>query len=212
MAERGRFITFEGGEGCGKSTQLKLLFDALSQRGLSLVLTNEPGGTDEGKRLRADLLTGAKDRWDATEELLLFSVDRHLHVRKKLEPALASGQWVVSDRYYDSTTAYQGYGRGYPLDKIEMIRQVATDGLKPDLTLVFDLHPSIAVPRSLARRGNTEVRFENLDPSFHERVHQGFLTIAKAEPERCRVIDASGTIPEVQARVWQAVSQKFGLT
>lgn len=207
----GVFISFEGGEGCGKSTQLKLLFEKLVQSGINVLQTREPGGTPQAEQLRSLVLTGADDAWDATEELMLFSAARRNHSRKLIRPAMGEGKWVLSDRYLDSTTVYQGYGRGYPLDKIEVMHDLATDGLRPDLTLVFDIDPAIGVTRSMARRGNTEVRFENLDRTFHDHVRQGFLAVAAKEAKRCAVIDASGSIEDVQKRVWNTVSQRFGL-
>lgn len=209
--KKGIFISVEGGDGCGKSTQLKLLFETLSQRGITVLQTREPGGTPEAEQLRHMILTGSADRWDATEELMLFSTARRNHTRNLIRPALERGEWVLSDRYLDSTTVYQGHGRGYDMARINTLHELATEGLRPDLTLIFDIDPAIGVTRSMARRGNTEVRFENLDTAFHERVRAGFLAVARAEPQRCAVIDASGTIPEVQQRVWDVVSKRLGL-
>lgn len=211
MSQRGVFISFEGGEGSGKSTQLKLLVEALSQHGLTMIQTREPGGTPEAEQLRNMILIGSADRWDATEELMLFSTARRNHTRNLIRPALERGEWVLSDRYLDSTTVYQGHGRGYDMARINTLHELATDGLRPDLTLIFDIDPAIGVTRSIARRGNTEVRFENLDTAFHGRVREGYLEIAKAEPQRCAVIDANGSIEEVRQRVWLAVEKRFSL-
>jgi dTMP kinase len=210
MSGTGKFISFEGGEGCGKTTQLKLLAETLTESGIAVVQTREPGGTEEAEAIRALLLSGHTDKWDATEELMLFSAARHNHLRRLIVPAISQGSWVLSDRFLDSTTAYQGYARGYDMQKIALFRQMATNGTEPDMTLVFDIDPQLGLARAMARRG-TEVRFEGLQLDFHNRVRQGLLDIAGKEPERCWVIDATGSIDDVRARVWQVVRERFTL-
>lgn len=197
----GAFITFEGIDGCGKSTQLRLLAGELRVRGLKVVATREPGGTPLGQRLRAALLD-VQEQVDPLTELLVFAADRAQHVRKHLLPALQTNQIVLSDRYADATVAYQGAGRGFDSKLIHEIVELATDGLKPDLTLLFDL----SVPESAVRtRRRTESkrtdRLDSEDAAFHTRVRNAYLEIAKAEPERFRVIDARGAVNETHAAV-----------
>jgi dTMP kinase len=187
---RGRFITLEGGEGAGKSTQVARLAEALRLRGLEVLTTREPGGTANAEAVRALLVTGAADRWDALGELFLLNAARRDHVRRVIAPALALGAWVISDRYVDSTRIYQGAVKGLADGLIMQQHHLATDGLMPDLTLVLDLDPVIGLARAAARAGG-EGRFESEDHAFHQRLRAGFQALAAAEPERFRVIDAS---------------------
>ncbi len=201
----GVFITFEGIDGCGKSTQLRLLASELRVRGLDVVTTREPGGTPLGQRLRAALLD-VQEQVDPLTELLVFAADRAQHVRTLLLPALAAGKIVMSDRYADATVAYQGSGRGFKPEVIQEIVQLATDGLEPHLTLLFDL----SVPESAlrTRRRLAAKRSDRLDrehAEFHERVRNAYLEIAKAHPERVRVIDARGSVQETQQLVMEIV-------
>lgn len=206
---KGLFISFEGGEGSGKSTQIRLFCEALQARGVDLVQTREPGGTPQAEQIRTLILTGDNDAWDSTEELMLFSTARHNLIRRTIKPNLLQGRWVVSDRFVDSTTVYQGYARGYPMEGIRRFNRLATAGFRPDISIFLDIDPEKGVGRSKARAGNTEVRFENLDLEFHCKVRDGFRAIAAAEPRRCVLIDADGTIPEVQQRVWAAVEPRL---
>ena len=212
MGQLGKFITFEGGEGCGKSTQIKLLSQRLQDLKHNVVLTREPGGTPIAEKIRTLILTDSGSELDGSDELFLFSAARHNHVTRVIRPALANGSMVLSDRFYDSTTAYQGYGRGYSLEQIALMNKLATDGLSPDLTVIFDMDIDKGIARSLKRVGNDEVRFEKEERDFHVRILHGLLSIAKAEPHRCAVIDASGSIEEVQQRVWQVVSERLGVS
>ncbi len=201
----GAFITFEGIDGCGKSTQLRMLAGELRVRGLPVIATREPGGTPLGQRLRAALLD-VKEEVDPLTELLVFAADRAQHVRKHLLPALERNQIVLSDRYADATVAYQGAGRGFKPELIEEIVQLATDGLKPDLTLLFDLSVADAAVRTRKRVQNK--RTDRLDvetEDFHTRVRNAYVEIAKAEPDRFRIIDARGAVDETQRRVMEIV-------
>ena len=202
----GTFITFEGIDGSGKSTQLRLLGNFLRANGCDALLTREPGGTTLGLRLRAALLD-AMEVVDPLTELLVFAADRAQHVRRLLRPALEAGSVVISDRYADATVAYQGAGRGFSPKLISQIVQLATEGLKPDLTLLFDLSLEESSNRTARRSaGKSSGKFardrldiENAD--FHARVRDAYLQIALAEPERVKLIDTSGPVERTQERV-----------
>ena len=201
----GAFITFEGIDGCGKSTQLRMLAGELRVRGLPVIATREPGGTPLGQKLRAALLD-VKEEVDPLTELLVFAADRAQHVRKHLLPALERNQIVLSDRYADATVAYQGAGRGFKRELIEEIVQLATDGLKPDLTLLFDLSVPDAAIRTRKRVQNKRTdRLDGENEDFHTRVRNAYVEIAKAEPDRFRVIDARGSVDETHRRVMEIV-------
>ncbi len=202
----GAFITFEGIDGSGKSTQLRLLASELRLRGLDVVTTREPGGTPLGNLLRTALLD-AQEQVDPLAELLVFAADRAQHVRAQLRPALAAGHIVLSDRYADATVAYQGAGRGFAPELIADIATLATGGLKPDMTLVFDLPVAECVARTQRRTGGKKKRdrLDIEDAAFHTRVRDAYLKIASEEPERVRVIDASGSIEETHSRVMEVV-------
>lgn len=198
----GTFITFEGIDGSGKSTQLRLLSGFLRVNGCDALVTREPGGTPLGLRLRAALLD-SQEQVDPLTELLVFAADRAQHVRRVVKPALASGRVVVSDRYADATVAYQGAGRGFPPDLISEIVQLATEGLKPDLTLLFDLPVSECATRT-GRRSTEKQKADRLDAedaAFHTRVREAYLAIAAAEPQRVRVIHTSGSVDQTHAQV-----------
>ena len=204
---RGKFITFEGGEGCGKSTQIKRLKEALEREGLEVVLTREPGGTwlsEEIRHLIKDQMTDAPcDR----SELLLFLAARAQLVKNVIRPALEAGKWVVSDRFSDSTLAYQGYGRGLPLDALRQMNDFSCEGLKPDLTLLFDVSPETSRARMREREAMTATtadRIEQAGDEFHARLRSGFAALAKAEPERIMTIDANGTPDEVWELIWKS--------
>ena len=201
----GAFITFEGIDGCGKTTQLRMLAGELRVRGLPVVATREPGGTPLGQKLRTALLD-VKEEVDPLAELLVFAADRAQHVRKHLLPALQRNQIVLSDRYADATVAYQGAGRGFKPELIEEIVQLATDGLKPDLTLLFDLSVADAAIRTRKRVQNKRTdRMDAEKEDFHTRVRDAYVEIAKSEPDRFRVIDARGSVDETQRRVMEIV-------
>ncbi|HZN01395.1 MAG TPA: dTMP kinase [Pyrinomonadaceae bacterium] len=199
----GTFITFEGIDGSGKSTQLRLLGNFLRANGCDALLTREPGGTGIGLRLRAALLD-AMEEVDPLTELLVFAADRAQHVRRVVRPALAAGRVVISDRYADATVAYQGAGRGFDPELIGQIVQLATEGLKPDLTLLFDVSVSESTYRTTRRSNNRTATRDRLDiehADFHTRVRDAYLQIALAEPERVKLIDTSGPVEGTHERV-----------
>ena len=207
----GTFITFEGIDGSGKSTQLKLLNSFLRARGCQAVVTREPGGTALGLRLREALLD-ALEEVDPLTELLVFAADRAQHVRRKLMPALESGAVVISDRYADATVAYQGAGRGFPPELISQIVQLATGGLKPDLTLLFDVSIDESVSRTTRRSNSKNAaargardRLDIEAAEFHARVRDAYLSIAEADPERVKVIDTSGPVERTHEHVKQII-------
>jgi dTMP kinase len=206
----GTFITFEGIDGSGKSTQLRLLGNFLRANGCDALLTREPGGTTLGLRLRAALLD-AMEEVDPLTELLVFAADRAQHVRRLVRPALDAGRLVISDRYADATVAYQGAGRGFPPSLISQIVQLATEGLKPDLTLLFDLPIEESTSRTARRstgKAAARVSRDRLDiehADFHARVRDAYLQIALAEPERVKLIDTSGPVEHTQERVKEII-------
>ena len=207
---RGKFITFEGGEGCGKSTQVKRLKEALEREGVEVVLTREPGGTwlaEEIRRLIKDQTTEAPcDR----SELLLFLAARAQLVKNVIRPALEAGKWVVSDRFSDSTVAYQGYGRGLPLEILKEMNAFACENLKPDLTFLLDVTPETSQARLHRRETATNTaadRIELAGDEFHRRLRKGFHEQAAAEPERILVVDANGTVDEVWETIWMSMKR-----
>jgi dTMP kinase len=203
----GRFITLEGGEGAGKSTQAKLLAAALTDRGLPVLQTREPGGAPGAEVLRG-LLLNASVAWSAPAETLLHFAARAEHVERTIRPALDAGMWVVCDRFYDSTMAYQGYGLGASRDVISTLTTLV--GVHPDLTIILDVSEAVAVERQL-KRGMDADRYERLDASFHRRVRQGFREIAQAAPQRCVVVNADGTEREVQTALLAALSRQLAV-
>jgi len=203
----GTFITFEGIDGSGKSTQLRLLGNFLRANGCDALLTREPGGTTLGLRLRAALLD-ATEEVDPLTELLVFAADRAQHVRRMVRPALAAGRVVISDRYADATVAYQGGGRGFAPELIAQIVQLATEGLKPDLTLLFDVSVEESTNRTTRRSTSKTSSRDRLDiehADFHARVRDAYLQIALAEPERVKLIDTSGPVEQTHDRVKEIV-------
>ncbi|MGI8788291.1 MAG: dTMP kinase [Pyrinomonadaceae bacterium] len=205
---RGKFITFEGIDGSGKSTQLRMLANELRVRGFSVFPTMEPGGTPLGRRLRAAFLE-TEETVSPLAELLLFAADRAQHVNFLVKPALEEGKIIISDRYADATVAYQGAGRGFPETTINQIIEFATSGLKPDLTLFFDLPIEKALLRTHSRNdaGERKNRMDKETAEFYERVRDAYLRIAENEPERFRVINADGSTSEVQTRVVEIVAE-----
>jgi len=202
----GTFISFEGIDGSGKTTQLRRLENDLQARGLDVLATREPGGTPLGIRLRAALLD-AHEQVDPLAELLLYAADRAQHVRALVRPALAAGRIVLTDRYADATVAYQGAGRGFSPQLIAEVIQLATGGLMPDITLVFDLPVQTGTSRTRRRAHQTQEadRLDAEDAAFHELVRQAYLQLAAAEPQRVQVIDAGGSIDETYARMMEIV-------
>jgi dTMP kinase len=202
----GTFITFEGIDGSGKSTQLRLLACYLKDAGCEVVLTREPGGTPVGIRLRGALLD-AHEEVDPLTELLVFAADRAQHVRRVLRPAIAAGQVIISDRYADATVAYQGAGRGFSPELIAEIVQLATEGLKPDLTVLFDLSVEESIART-SRRANGKQKGDRLDAEasdFHVRVRGAYLELAGADPERIKIVETNRPAEETHKRVKEIV-------
>ncbi len=212
----GKFITLEGGEGCGKSTQAKLLCDYLQSKGIETVLTKEPGGTAEGLILRQLLVTGDKDKFDAVTECLLYYADRRNHLTKVVWPALKQGKWVISDRYADSTEAYQYYGYDKRIDfaTLQNMYQIVAGDFKPDLTLILDMPPEIGMQRSFAKAAATntqELRFESRQIAFHNNLRHGFLEIAKREAQRCVVVNANTDIATLQQNIQHIIQERLGV-
>jgi dTMP kinase len=201
-----RFITLEGGEGAGKTTQAALLAESLAAQGIPVLCTREPGGAPGAELLRTILLGGSTD-WSPRAETLLHFAARAEHVARTIGPALAAGTWVVCDRFYDSTVAYQGYGQG--ADRAFIAGLVRLLNATPDLTLVLDVPESVAADR-LRARGSGSDRYESLGAGFHARVRDGFRGIAAQEPDRCAVIDASAGVASVAAAIMAAVRHRFG--
>ncbi|MBJ7535998.1 dTMP kinase [Rhodomicrobium vannielii ATCC 17100] len=249
---RGRFITLEGGEGAGKTTQAKVLAERLRRKGINVLLTREPGGTPRAEAIREVLLSGKAKRFGALGEAVLFYAARESHLELGIRPALERGTWVICDRFSDSTRAYQGAAGGLPLSVIETIDKAVVGGTRPDLTLIFDLPPELGLKRAAERlregaasaavaderaerassaaegfRGaaaGSDVialapsdtapapdRFETMNLTFHRSLRAEFLAIAKAEPERCAVVDASDTSNRVEDKVWSIVRDRFQL-
>lgn len=211
MTERaaGRFITLEGGEGAGKSTQIARLRAWLERRAHRVITTREPGGSPGAEMIRKLLVEGPVERWDGTTEALLHFAARREHLRSTVWPALERGDWVVSDRFADSTLAYQGYGHGIEPAILEQLYKVAVGDFQPDLTIILDLPIETGLKRAAERRG-TETRYENLPLEFHARVREGFLEIAKRAPKRCVVIDATGDVEAITRRIADVVTDRLG--
>ena len=205
---QGRFITFEGGEGTGKSTQVARLVERLRARALEVVQTREPGGSPGAEDIRNIALNGDANRWSPMTETLLMFAARSDHLERTIRPALEAGRWVVCDRFADSSRAYQGVGGGTPAAFIEALDAAIVAATQPDLTLIFDLPVSIGLERAFGR-GLFETRFESKGLAFHERLRRGFLDIAARHPGRCVVIDADGDQEAVEARVWAAIEARL---
>ncbi len=211
--QHGLFVTFEGGEGSGKSTQIYRLAQYLEEKGGKVVVTREPGGTPLAERIRQTLLD-QKNKISTQQEILLYELARRDHVMELIRPALRQGKIVLCDRFIDATLAYQGYGRGLSLKLLETCNQVATGGLMPDLTLLFDLPVSVGLARSKNRlkvQKSSEGRFEALPLAFHHQVRSGYLTLAAKDRKRIVVIDASGTKNNVFKRIqksWEQFSRR----
>ncbi len=206
----GKFITFEGGDGAGKSTQIKRLAAAIEKTGLTVTVTREPGGSRGAETIRAMLLDPDAE-WDPPTEALLHFAARADHYTTKIAPALKEGAWVLCDRFADSTRAYQGYGLGLDMGAIETLYEIALDDFVPDLTIILDIPVETGVERMIERGADPD-RYEKMDTAFHERLRQGFLEIAKQDPDRCAVIDANNDIDTVTGRIFDCVETRMGVT
>ena len=211
---RGRFISLEGGEGAGKSTHIGHLAKTLESAGIDVLTTREPGGSPGAEAIRALLVGGEPDRWDGLTELLLHYAARRDHVNRTILPALDRGAWVLTDRFADSTMAYQGYGCGIAHDIVEQVHRIAVGGIRTDLTLILDIPVAAGLKRAGRRdgAGGGSNRYERMTPDFHERLRQGFLDIAAREPERCAVIDADRDAGTVARAVRAAIGERLGIT
>ena len=210
MARTGLFITFEGGEGSGKTTQIKMLEAALKTQNKEVILTREPGGCPGAEEIRKLLVTGNKDRWDPVAEIYLFSAARRAHLIEKIWPAMDAGKIVICDRYADSTMAYQGYGYGDDKERQDLVRRTYHDiagSFKPDLTIVLDIPVEIGLKRS-KRADNTEQRFETKEIEFHERLRQAYLKMAKEEPDRFLVVNANQAPEKVSQDILNEMAKR----
>lgn len=208
----GKFVTFEGGEGCGKTTQIKLAAASLAARGIPVIETAEPGGTALGLKVREILLNRGSCTIGAEAELLLFAAARAQHVREVILPALQEGTWVLCDRFADATVAYQGFGRGLDAGVIHILNAFSSLSLKPDMTLLFDLPIAIGLMRAKTRAAGSrpetaEDRFEQEDLAFHERIRKGYLTLAAGEPDRFRIIDGEADVETVHEEVCRCLEE-----
>lgn len=208
MAHHGLFITLEGGEGTGKTTQIRRLEAALEAAGHQVVTTREPGGTPEAEKIRTLLVQRDGGAWTPMTECLLLFAARVMHVETLIKPALAEGKIVISDRFTDSTRAYQAFGHGLERRIIEEMNTLTLGDFKPDLTFILDIDAAVGLARSqrrLAREESGEDRYEKIGGGFHERLRQGYLAIAAEEPERCHIVDASATLDEVTAQLQRLI-------
>lgn len=215
--EQGLFITFEGGEGSGKTTQINRLSSTLSQLGYKVLTTREPGGTPEGEKIRDLIVQRDAGNWVPMAEVLLLFAARIMHVSKVIKPALEEGKIVICDRFADSTTAYQGYGHGVDQHVLDEINTIAMGHFKPDITFILDIDPEVGLQRSDRRLAaeqfqvkQREDRYEQLDIEFHKRLRRGFLDIAQKEPDRCHILDGSQDIDTVSKQIADIVRGKVG--
>ena len=200
---QGKFITFEGGEGAGKSTQIRLLADQLIADGKEVVLTREPGGTPGAEAIRGLLLSGAEDKWDVWSEVFLIMAARRDHMQRVIEPALKAGKIVLCDRFYDSTIVYQAHTKNIDPAKLDALNEIATDQLQPDLTILLDVPVDIGLAR--AKNRGEQSRFDVMSIQFHEKIRQGFLMLADKNPARIYSIDATQPLEKIFKDIWQRV-------
>lgn len=205
--EQGCFITFEGGEGAGKTTQIARLYEFLSSQDIAVIKTREPGGTSQGAALRELLLTGDKERWTPIAEALLMTADRAEHVARVIDPALNEGRWVICDRFADSTRAYQGVAGALGLDYVNQLQAMITGHMQPDLTILLDIDPETGLARANERGG--EARFEKMGLDYHRIIRQAFLDFAAAEPSRFLVIDAAQSVADIAAQIKLGVQTRL---
>ena len=202
-----RFITFEGGEGSGKSTQIKILKNKLSKRH-KVIITREPGGTKEAELIRNLLVKGKSNKWSGTTEVLLNFTARKDHVDKIILPSLKKNMWVLCDRFFDSTLAYQGYGRNVSEDLIKNLNKSLINNLKPKITFLFDIDPKVGLKRS-KKRNNNELRYENMPLSYHKKIRNAYLDIAKKNKKRIKIIDASLDEDSISEIIWSFVQKEL---
>ncbi len=202
-----RFISFEGGEGSGKSTQIKLLAKKLSKYG-DVITTREPGGTIEAEVIRKLLVKGKKNKWSGIVETLLLYAARKDHIDKVIAPSLKKNKWVLCDRFKESTLVYQGYGKNVDIDLIKKLDKIITNNLTPSLTFILDINPKIGLKRS-KRKSNTETRYENMSLTFHNKIRKEFINIAKSNKKKFILIDANQNINQIQNIIWNEISNKI---
>lgn len=207
--KKARFITLEGGDGSGKSTQAKRLVAALRRKGLKAMATREPGGSAGAEDIRALVLNGDPGRWDAMTEALLMFAARHDNVERSIKPALAAGTWVVCDRFTDSTYAYQGAGHGLARETIRRMETLVLDDFRPELTLILDIPVEMGLARTAGRK--SDMRFEGFDLAFHARMRDAYLAVARRDRHRCVVIDAAQDEAEIAKAIWNTVVKRFKL-
>jgi dTMP kinase len=211
LSVAGRFITLEGGEGAGKTTQIRRLAEALRADGQDVLVTREPGGSPGAEEIRGLIVSGEPGRWDPVTEALLLYAARRDHLERTIRPALAAGRWVLCDRFADSTMAYQGYGHGLGRQAVLDLHRASIGDCRPDLTLILDLPVEVGLRRAAERggAGRAEDRFERMGCAFHQRLREGFLDIARHEPGRCRIVDAARDPDAVAADLIAAVRSRF---
>lgn len=210
---RAPFITLEGGEGSGKSTQIRLLSEWLAENAINHLCTREPGGAPGAEEIRELVLTGEVDRWTPMTEVLLYTAARSDHVERVIVPAIEQGRWVLCDRFTDSSVAYQGAGRGVGVEKVKALQRLVLGDLKPDLTLILDLPIEVGLQRAVSRetdKAKKEDRFERMDKSLHEQSRSVYLSIAAEEPERCVIVNADQGIDELQDELRAVIEDRFG--
>ncbi len=208
---KGVFITLEGGEGAGKSTQLQILKEFLVSTSIDVMVTREPGGVPSGEKIRDLLVNGRTDKWDPLTETLLHFAARREHVSKLIQPALDAGKWILCDRFADSTTAYQGFAQNIDLDLISNLYDLIIGNLQPDLTIILDLPAEIGLERA-KKRGQGGTRYERMGIDFHRRLRDGFLRIAEENSQRCIVIDANQPIEIISKNMIKVVTERFALS
>lgn len=207
---KSNFISFEGGEGSGKSTQLKLLAESFKKAGLPFITTREPGGSPGGERIRSLLVSGDVDSWNPLSETLLFNAARADHIQRLIAPALANGKTVICDRFIDSTIVYQGIGKGLGTAYIKSLHHMLFGNFMPNLTIMLDIAPEVGIRRALACSGE-ETRFEGLDIEFHRRIRAGFQAIAESEPERCVIINAAQEADAIHRQITETIRIRCGI-
>lgn len=211
LVQRGQFVTFEGGEGSGKSTQIAALARKLTAQGIATIATREPGGSPDAEKIRSFILSGGAKDLGALAETFLFSAARLDHVRQTIAPALQAGKWVLCDRFADSTRAYQGVAGKVDERTVRAIETVAIDGRAPDLTIILDIPVEVGMARAQARRGTaiSADRFEGEAFDYHEKIRQAFVDLARDEPHRCVLIDADRAADDISADIWHAVHHRL---